>query len=66
MMTLQKWFHIVKLDPVSYFVSYVPIEIDIWLILLIDAISVAVIMLILMLTSAFISKVDPAKILRME
>jgi lipoprotein-releasing system permease protein len=63
---LQKWFHIVKLDPVSYFVSYVPIEIDIWLILLIDAISVAVIMLILMLTSAFISRVDPAKTLRME
>ena len=63
---LQKWLHIVKLDPVSYFVSYVPIEIDIWLILLIDAISVAVIMLILMLTSAFISKVDPAKTLRME
>ncbi len=63
---LQKWFHIIKLDPVSYFVSYVPIEIDIWLILLIDAISVAVIMLILMLTSAFISKVDPAKTLRME
>ena len=63
---LQKSFHIIKLDPVSYFVSYVPIEIDIWLILLIDAISVAVIMLILMLTSAFIAKVDPAKTLRME
>ncbi len=63
---LQKWFHIIRLDPVSYFVSYVPIEIDIWLILLIDAISVAVIMLILMLTSAFISRVDPAKTLRME
>lgn len=62
---LQKSFHIIKLDPVSYFVSYVPIEIDIWLILLIDAISVAVIMLILMLTSAFIAKVDPAKTLRM-
>ena len=46
--------------------SYVPIEIDIWLILLIDAVSVAVIMLILMLTSAFIAKVDPAKTLRME
>ncbi len=63
---LQKCFHIIKLDPVSYFVSYVPIEIDIWLILLIDAVSVAVIMLILMLTSAFIAKVDPAKTLRME
>ena len=63
---LQKWLHIVKLDPVSYFVSYVPIEIDIWLILLIDAISVAVIMLILKLTSTFIAKVDPAKTLRME
>ncbi|MBO7479692.1 MAG: ABC transporter permease [Bacteroidales bacterium] len=63
---LQKWTHLVKLDPVSYFVSYVPIEIDIWLILLIDAISVAVIMLILMLTSAFIARVDPAKTLRME
>ena len=63
---LQKWLHVVKLDPVSYFVAYVPIEIDMWLILLIDAISVAVIMLILMLTSTFIAKVDPAKTLRME
>jgi lipoprotein-releasing system permease protein len=63
---LQKRLHIIKLDPVSYFVAYVPIEIDLWLILLIDAISVAVIMLILMLTSTFIAKVDPAKTLRME
>ena len=63
---LQKWLHIIKLDPASYFVQYVPIDIDIWLIVLIDAVSVAVIMLILMLTSAFIAKVDPAKTLRME
>ena len=63
---LQRWQHIIKLDPVSYFVEYVPIDIDIWLILFIDAVAVAVIMLILMLTSAFVSKVDAAKILRME
>jgi len=63
---LQKWLHVIKLDPASYFVEYVPIEIDLWLILLIDALSVAAIMLILKLTSTFIAKVDPAKTLRME
>ena len=63
---VQKYFHLIKLDPASYFVKYVPIELNFPLILLIDAIAIATIMLILMLTSAFVARVDPAKTLRME
>ncbi len=60
-----KW-HILKLDPVNYFVSYVPIDLNISTIFLCDIISFIVIMLILLLPSLFISKVDPAKTVRLK
>ncbi len=60
-----KW-HILKLDPVNYFVSYVPIDINISIVLLCDIISFILIMLILLLPSLFISKVDPAQTVRLK
>lgn len=58
---VQKHFHILKLDPVNYFVPFVPVHLDLGLILAADAVSYAVIMLFMLLPSLFISKVDPAK-----
>lgn len=57
---IQKYTHFLKLDPANYFLSYVPISIDIPTILLTDATAYAVIMLLMWLPSKFISSVDPA------
>ncbi|MGN0189449.1 MAG: ABC transporter permease [Candidatus Cryptobacteroides sp.] len=63
---VQKCTHIIKLNPVNYFVPYVPVHIDVGLILAADAVSYAVIMLFMLLPSLFISKVDPAKTVSMN
>lgn len=58
--------HWLKLDPANYFLSYVPVDLDWAWILTADAVSFAVIMLLLLLPSIFISKVDPAATMRVE
>lgn len=63
---VQSKFHLIKLDPQNYFLSYVPAKLDIAMILSADFIAFAVIMLMLVLPCAFISKVDPAKTMRVE
>ena len=63
---VQSWTHILKLDPVNYFVSYVPVHLDFGLILTADVISFAAIMLLLMIPCLFISKVDPAETVRVR
>ena len=61
----QRW-HIIRLDPESYFVAYAPIHIE-WLsVLIVNILSFAIIMLLLSLTSRFISRVDPARTMRAE
>ena len=57
---LQDKLHLLKLDPVNYFVSFVPVKPDIFGILTVDVVSFVVIMLILLIPTMFISKVDPA------
>lgn len=58
---LQKYTHLMRLDPANYFVSYVPISLDFAKILLLDVISAVVIILFLTLTSIFVSRVSPAR-----
>lgn len=63
---IQKYTRLLKLSPENYFVSFVPIHID-WLqILVADALSFAVIMILLLLPSMFISRIDPARTMRVE
>lgn len=63
---LQHHFHLLRLDPVSYFVSFVPVHLD-WAVLGgFDALAFAAIMLILQIPLLFISRVDPASTMRME
>lgn len=58
---VQGAFHLIPLDPDNYFISFVPVHIDWLLFLAADAVSYVVIMLMLLLPSLFISRVDPAK-----
>ena len=63
---LQSKTHFLKLDPENYFVSYVPINIDAGSVILADIMSFAVIMLLLLIPTLFISRVDPAQTVRMK
>ena len=58
--------HLLRLDPENYFVSFVPVNLDFGMIICADVISFVVIMLLLLIPSLFISKVDPAETVRVR
>lgn len=53
---LQKYLHIVKLDPTSYYVSYVPVSFNIPVILLVNVGILLICLLVLLLPASFVSK----------
>lgn len=55
---------LLKLDSSNYFVSFVPVGVDLPSILLADAVAFAAILLLLLIPLKFISKVDPAQTVR--
>ncbi len=57
---------LVPLDPENYFVSSVPVHLDLGWILTADIVAFAVIMLLLLIPCVFISKVDPADTVRVR
>lgn len=63
---LQDITKILRLDPQNYFVSYVSVHIDLPLVLAADLGAYAVIMLLLLIPSLFISGVDPARTVRVS
>lgn len=63
---IQQHFHMLKLDPESYYMPYVPVDINMGFFLLISAGTLAVCLLALLLPSSIIAKVEPAKTMRVE
>ena len=63
---LQDKLHLLKLDPTNYFLSFVPVDVNLITIATVDIISFAVIMLLLLVPCSFISKVDPADTVRVR
>lgn len=57
---------LLRLDPENYFVSSVPVDLDLGMVLTADAISFVVIMILLLIPCLFISKVDPADTMRVK
>lgn len=58
--------HLIRLNPENYFVSFVPVSVDLVGVLSADIAAFAVIMLLLLLPCMFISKIDPAETVRTE
>ena len=58
--------HWIKLNPENYFVSYVPVHVNLPGILLADAAAFAGILLLLLIPTLFISRVDPARTVKAE
>lgn len=63
---IQQYFHVIPLDPVNYFVSYVPVHLNFIPIVLTDVVAYAAILLLMQIPCAFISRIDPAQTMRME
>lgn len=57
---VQSATHLIKLTPENYFVSFVPVSVNIPLVILADAVAFVAIMLLELIPTVFISKVDPA------
>ena len=63
---LQGRTHLFRLNPENYFLSFVPIHVDVGTLVFVDIASYIVIMVLLLIPSMFISKVDPAKTVRAQ
>jgi len=63
---LQSTTHLIKLNPANYFVSFVPVSISIPTVILVDVLAFAAIMLLLLIPTLFISRVDPAETVRVK
>ena len=63
---VQNKFHLMKLDPTNYFVSFVPVNVNVSGVLTLNIVSFVVIMALLFIPCAFISRVDPADTVRVR
>jgi lipoprotein-releasing system permease protein len=63
---IQQYTHIFKLDPTSYYLEYVPINLTVWHILLLNIGTIVITVLMLLLPSYFITKIAPEKTIRFE
>ena len=63
---IQGTTHLVRLNPSNYFVSWVPVSVNLPAILLADAAAFAAILLLLLIPTLFIARVDPADTVRMK
>jgi lipoprotein-releasing system permease protein len=63
---VQQYTHVFKLDPTSYYLEYVPINLKVWHLVLLNLGTVAVTILMLLLPSYFITKISPEKTIRFE
>jgi len=61
---VQYYFHLIPLNPENYFISFVPVHVNAGLLLCADLAAYFVIMLLLLIPCHFISKVDPARTVR--
>jgi len=58
--------HLIKLNPENYFVSFVPVSVNVPALLLADAVAFAAILLLTLLPCLFISKIDPSETVKTE
>ncbi|MBC8005707.1 MAG: ABC transporter permease [Verrucomicrobia bacterium] len=63
---IQQYTHVLKLDPTSYYLEYVPVNLRIWHLVLLNVGTVVITMLMLLIPSYFITKVSPEKTIRFE
>jgi lipoprotein-releasing system permease protein len=63
---IQKYFKIFRLNPEEYYLSYVPVELSVWNLVLLNAGTLLVSMLMLVAPSYIIAHISPVKAIRFE
>jgi len=63
---IQMKTHVLTLNPENYFLSFVPIQLNLPLILAADLLAYLLIMVLLLIPTLFVSRVDPAKTVRAQ
>ncbi len=63
---IQKWTHLLKLNPENYFVSFVPVHLNLPGVIAADVLSFLAIMVLLLIPCLFIARVDPAQTVRAQ
>ncbi|MGI6046654.1 MAG: ABC transporter permease [Petrimonas sp.] len=63
---LQKNFNILKLDPATYYLSAVPIELNPWYVILLNVGTLIVSLIMMIAPSYLVAKITPAKSIRFE
>ncbi len=63
---IQQYTHVIKLDPTSYYLEYVPVNLTFWYVLWLNVGTIVITTLMLLLPSYFITKVSPEKTIRFE
>jgi lipoprotein-releasing system permease protein len=63
---IQHYTHVLKLDPTSYYLEYVPINLTVLHLVLLNIGTIVITMLMLLLPSWFITKISPEKTIRFE
>ena len=62
----QKRWHFLRLDPDSYYIDFVPVELDWTAFAILDTATVAIVYLCLILPSWFAARISPAETMRYE
>lgn len=63
---VQKYFHVIKLNPATYYVEMVPVNLSVAHLILLNIGSIVITTLMLVLPSYFISKISPEKSIRFD
>ena len=64
--TIQRFYGVIKLDPQTYYVSTVPMEVNILFFVAINIATLIICLLVLIIPSFLISHIHPAKAIRFE
>ena len=63
---IQSYFHVIKLDPSIYYLDAVPVDLNVFSLLLLNIGTLVASMLMMLGPSYLITKIDPAKSIRFE
>ena len=63
---IQKYFGVVTLNPETYYVSEAPVYLDFWYIILLNLGTLVLCLLMLIIPTVLISKIDPVKSIKFE
>lgn len=63
---LQQYTHLFRLDPTTYYLEYVPINLTFWQVVLLNVGTIVITIVMLLLPSWYITKVSPEKTIRFD